>query len=295
MNLKDLTDHVCVVTGANSGIGKATAEQLASQGARVVMVCRNEARGRTAQTDIQAACFHDRVDLELADLAVQADVRALGERLLATYDRLDVLVNNAGVFRGHRTETPDGIEATLAINHLAPFLLTHAVIGRMIETSHAVGEARIVNVSSEAHRSARIDFDDLQCTDGYNALHAYGQSKLANVLFTHELARRLHETAVTANCVHPGVVATNIFRGSDWMSRIARLFRWLYRSPASGAQGPVYLAASPEVEDVSGFYYKDAEQAKPAVSSYDEKAAARLWKVSRELTGLPVKSAEELM
>jgi len=126
-------------------------------------------------------------------------------------------------------------------------------------------------------------------------LQAYGQSKLGNVLFTHELARRLHDTGVTANCVHPGVVSTNIFRGTDWFSRIARLFQWLYRSPVSGAKGPVYLAASPEVKDVNGQYFKDDEQAHPSVAAFDEKAAARLWRVSRELTGMPVWDEEELL
>jgi len=160
MNLKDLTDHVCVVTGANSGIGKATALQLAKQGARVAMVCRSEDRGVSAQSDIRDQCGHDRIDLHLADLGVQSDVRALGERLVAAYDRIDVLVNNAGVFQGHRTETPDGIETTFAVNHLAPFLLTHLLIDPMLETAREHDQARIVNVGSEAHRGVRMDFED---------------------------------------------------------------------------------------------------------------------------------------
>lgn len=295
MNLKDLTDHVCVVTGANSGIGKATALRLAQQGARVAMVCRNEERGVSARDEIYQQCGHERIDLHLADLGVQSSVRALGERLTATYDRLDVLVNNAGLFKGHRTETPDGIETTLAVNHLAPFLLTHLLIDLLRETAQAYGEARVVNVASEAHRGVRIDFDDIQGKDSYSGLHAYGQSKLGNILFTHELARRLYDTGVTANSVHPGVVSTNIFRGSDWFSRAARLFQWFYRSPETGARGPVYLAASPEMEDVSGQYFKDDEQAQPSVAAFDEKAAARLWRISRELTGMPVADEEELI
>jgi len=295
MDLKDLTDHVCVVTGANSGIGKATAIGLAEQGARVAMVCRNRDRGQAARNDIVAACSHDRVDLHQADLAVQSDVRALGERLSATYDRIDVLVNNAGVFEGHRSETGDGIEKTLAINHLAPFLLTHILIDRMLATARTHGEARIVNVGSEAHRGVRIDFDDLQGETGYSGLRAYGQSKLANVLFTHELARRIHETGVTANCVHPGVVSTNIWRGTDWLSRIARLFNWFYDAPETGAEGPVYLAASPAVRDINGQYFNGTEQVKPAVAAFDEKTAARLWRMSRELTGMPVGDEKELL
>jgi len=295
MNLKDLTDHVCVVTGANSGIGKATALRLAQQGARVAMVCRSEERGASARSEIREQCGHERIDLHLCDLGVQSDVRALGERLTATYDRIDVLVNNAGVFEGTRTETPDGIETTLAVNHLAPFLLTHVLIDRLQDTAQEHGEARIVNVASEAHRGVRINFDDIQGEDGYSGLQAYGQSKLGNILFTHELARRLYDTGITANSVHPGVVSTNIFRGSDWFSRVARLFQWLYRSPDTGARGPVYLAASPEMEDVSGQYFKDDEQAHPSVAAFDEKAAARLWRISRELTGMPVADEEELI
>jgi NAD(P)-dependent dehydrogenase (short-subunit alcohol dehydrogenase family) len=295
MTLKDLTDHVCVVTGANSGIGKATAVGLAQQGARVAMVCRNADRGEAARDDIREACDHDRVDLYLADLAVQADVRAVGERLRADYDRIDVLVNNAGVFKGHRTETPDGIETTFAVNHLAPFLLTHRVVDTMVRTAREHGEARIVNVGSEAHRGAHMHFDDLEGEENYSGIGAYGQSKLANMLFTHELARRLHETGVTANCVHPGIVSTNIWRGSDWLSRIARLFSWFYNSPETGAEGPLYLAASPEVRGVTGQYFNGPHEAHAAVTAFDEKAAARLWRISRERTGMPVGDEEELI
>lgn len=294
MEWKDLTGHVCVVTGANSGIGKATARGLAEHGARVVMVCRSEERGTAARRDLVDATGNDEIDLLLADLAVQDEVRALGTNLCDRYDRLDVLVHNAGVFNGEREETPDGIELTLAVNHLAPFLLTHVVVAHVIDTAKAHGEARIVTVGSEAHRGTRIDFDDLQGKNSYNGLHAYSQSKLANVLFTHELARRLQHTDVTANCVHPGVVATNIWRGSDWLSRIARLFQWFYRSPDEGSRGPLYLAAAKEVEGVSGCYFRDDERAKPAPVAYDEKIAARLWRVSRELTGMPEERPEDL-
>lgn len=294
MEWKDLTGHVCVVTGANSGIGKATARGLAEHGAQVVMVCRSEERGTAARHDIVDATGNDQVDLLLADLAVQDEVRTLGDDLRGRYDRLDVLVHNAGVFNGEREETPDGLELTFAVNHLAPFLLTHRVAEHMIDTAETHGEARIVTVGSEAHRGTRIDFDDLQGEDGYNGLHAYSQSKLANVLFTHELARRLQHTGVTANCVHPGVVATNIWRGSDWLSRIARLFQWLYRSPDEGARGPLYLAAAKDVQGVSGCYFKDDERAKPAPVAYDERVAARLWRISRHLTGMSEERPEDL-
>ncbi len=299
----DMHGTVCVVTGANSGIGKATAKELARLGAHVVIVCRNEERGRDAQAEIEAAALQalpshqDAVDLQVADLAVQEEIYHLGETLRTEYDRIDVLVNNAGVFLGSRKETPDGIEATFAINHLAPFLLTHLVLQRLKETAGRAGEARVVNVTSEAHRSTTIDFDDINAEESYNPLQVYGQSKLANILFTHELARRLRGTGVTVNSVHPGLVATNIWRDSYWFMRIARLFSWLYKSPEEGAEGVVYLATSPEVKGVTGQYFKETENVNPSPEAYDEKAAARLWQLSRKMTGLanaPQAGEEEL-
>jgi len=297
--LKDMNDMVCVVTGANSGLGKATATELARLGARVVMVCRDEGRGRDAQAEIKAAAElarpsrADTVDLCIADLAVQEEVYPLGETIRANYDRLDVLVNNAGVFLDTRRETVDGIEATFAVNHLAPFLLTHLVLPRLQETAGRVGEARIINVSSEAHRGASIHFDDLNAEKGYNPLQAYAQSKLANILFTHELSRRLEDTGVLVNAVHPGVVNTNIWRGSGWISRIARLFAWLYKRPEEGARSVVYLAASPEVAGVTGQYFKETEIVNPSPEAYDEKVETRLWAVSREMTGLVEDTPDE--
>jgi len=291
-DLKDMSNTVCVVTGANSGIGKATATELARLGARVVMVCRDQGRGREAQSEIRAAAQKahpsraDTVDLCIADLGVQEEVYHLGEMIRADYDRLDVLINNAGVFLDAREETADGIEATFAINHLAPFLLTHLVLPRLRETAGRAGEARIVTVSSEAHRGASMNFDDLNAEKSYNPLQAYAQSKLANILFTHELSRRLQHEGVVANAVHPGVVNTNIWSGSGWISRIARLFSWLYKRPEEGARSVVYLAASPEVEGVTGQYFKETEVVNPSPEAYDEKAEARLWKISREMTGL---------
>jgi len=290
-DLKDMSDTVCVVTGANSGIGKETATELARLGARVVMVCRDEGRGREAQAEIRAAAElahpsrEDTVDLHIADLSVQEEVYHLGETIRADYDRLDVLVNNAGVFSDTREETVDGIELTFAVNHLAPFLLTHLVLPRIQETAGRAGEARIITVSSEAHRGSSINFDDINAEQGYNALQAYAQSKLANILFTHELARRLRDEGVLVNAVHPGVVNTGIWRGSGWISRIARLFSWLYKRPEEGARSIVYLAASPEVEQ-TGQYFNETEIVNPSPEAYDEKAAARLWRLSRKMTGL---------
>lgn len=292
LDLKDLDNTVCVVTGANSGIGKETAKGLARLGAHVVMVCRDQERGRDAQAEIQAVAQKakprraDATDLYIADLSVQEEVYHLGETLRADYDRLDVLINNAGVLLAHREETPDDVETTFAVNHLAPFLLTHLVLPLLKETAGRAGEARVVTVSSEAHRGTSLDFDDLNAEDSYGMVQAYGQSKLANILFTHELARRLRGTGVAANCVHPGVVATNIWSGSDWLSRLARLFTWLYKSPEQGAESVLYLAASRELEGVTGQYFKEMEAVNPSPEAYDEKAAARLWRLSLEMTGL---------
>ena len=299
LNLKDMHGTVCVVTGANSGIGKETAKGLARLGAHVVMVCRSAERGRDAKAEIQAVADQarpsndDAVDLHIADLAVQEEIFALGETLRAEYDRLDVLVNNAGVLLGEREETPDGVEKTFAVNHIAPFLLTHLLLQPLKETAGRAGEARVVTVASEAHRGASLHFDDLNAEGGYSMVQAYGQSKLANILFTHELARRLRDTGVTANCVHPGVVATNLWRGQDWLSRIARLFTWLYKNPSGGAEGVLYLSASRDVEGVTGQYFKETEAVNPSPEAYDEKAAARLWRVSLDMVGLDVPAEED--
>ena len=292
LDLKDLDDTVCLVTGANSGIGKETAKGLVRLGSHVIMVCRDPERGRDAQAEIQAVAQQaqpsqdDATDLRIADLGVQEEVYHLGESLRADYDRLDVLVNNAGVMLGNREETTDDIDTTFAVNHLAPFLLTHLVLPLLKEAAGRAGEARVVTVSSEAHRGTSIDFDDLNAENSYGMVQAYGQSKLANILFTHELARRLRDTGVTANCVHPGVVATSIWDGQDWLSRLARLFTWLYKSPEEGAESVLHLAASRDLNGITGQYYKETEAVNPSPEAYDEKSAARLWRLSLEMTGL---------
>jgi retinol dehydrogenase 14 len=271
-----------LVTGGTGGIGKATATGLAALGARVGITGRDQARTEAAAAGIRAAAGSPAVDAFAADLSVQAGVRRLAAQVLDTYPRLDVLVNNAGGFWAHRHVTADGLEHTFALNHLAPFLLTSLLLDRLT----ASAPARIVTVSSGAHARARIDFDDLQGERNYSGQRAYSQSKLANVMFTYELARRLKGTGVTATVLHPGVVRTS-FGTEDQaaylgaMIGVARLFM---KTPAQGASTPVYLASSPQVEGITGRYFVNRKPRTSSKASYDAAAAARLWQISADLT-----------
>ena len=269
-----------LVTGGTGGIGQATATGLAALGARVGITGRDQARAEAAAAGIRAATGSPAVDVFAADLSVQAGVRRLAAQVADTYPRLDVLVNNAGGFWAHRHVTADGLERTFALNHLAPFLLTSLLLDRLTAST----PARIVTVSSAAHASGRIDFGDLQGERNYSGQRAYSQSKLANVMFTYELARRLEGTAVTATVCHPGVVRTS-FGAEDQahmagMIRVARLFM---KTPAQGAITPVYLASSPQVEGVTGRYYANRKPKASSKASYDTAAAARLWQASAGL------------
>jgi retinol dehydrogenase 14 len=273
-----------LVTGGTGGIGKATALGLAALGARVGITGRDQARTEAAAAGIRAAPGSPAVDAFAADMSVQAGVRRLAAQVLDTYPRLDVLVNNAGGFWAHRHVTVDGLEHTFALNHLAPFLLTNLLLDRLI----ASAPARIVTVSSSAHASGRIDFDDPQGERNYSGQRAYAQSKLANVMFTYELARRLKGAGVTATVCHPGVVRTS-FGAEDQatyfavMTRVARL---LMKTPARGASTPVYLASSPEVEGVTGRYFVNCKPKTSSKASYDTTAAAQLWQASADLAGM---------
>jgi len=274
--------RVCLVTGGTRGIGKETALGLARLGAEVHLVARNRARGEAVLAEAQRA-GGGRHSLFVADLASQASTRALAGEVKARLPRLHVLVNNAGGIFTERTLSPDGIEMTLALNHVGYFLLTALLLDRIRESA----PARIVNVSSSAHAGARMDFDDLQGQRDYAGWKAYGQSKLANVLFTRELARRLAGSGVTANCLHPGVVATGFGKNNSgpfaWGVRIAAPFML---SPARGARTSIYLASSPEVEEVTGEYFARCRVAKVSEAARDDAAARRLWEASERLTGL---------
>jgi retinol dehydrogenase 14 len=273
-----------LVTGGTGGIGKATALGLATLGARVAITGRDRARAQAAAADIRTATGNDAVDAYAADLSAQAEVRRLAAEVLATYPRLDVLVNNVGGYWAHRHVTCDGLEHTFALNHLAPFLLTNLLWDRLL----ASAPARVITVSSGAQAMGRIDFDDLQGERNWSGQRAYNQSKLANVMFTYELARRLEGTGVTATVLHPGVVRT-AFGAEDpagWQRLFLPLVRPWLKSPAQGAETPIYLASSPEVAGVTGRYFANRKPKTSNRASYDTEAQARLWRVSADLVGL---------
>ena len=278
-----MRDKVCIVTGANSGIGRTTALGLAGLGATVVMVCRDQGRGETARRDISAQSGNESIDLLVGDLASQRSTRELATKIQEKYQRLDVLVNNAGRLISHRSMTEDGLEATFALNHLGYFLLTNL----LVDLLKASAPSRIVNVASSAHRMGTIDFDDLQYETGYGGYKAYSRSKLANVMFTYELARRLAGTGVTVNCMHPGTVRTNLFKGaSGTVAFYLNMLKPLMRSLRKGAETVVYLASSPDVEGVTGQYFVNNRTRRSSRSSYDTAVAQQLWQVSAQLTGM---------
>jgi NAD(P)-dependent dehydrogenase (short-subunit alcohol dehydrogenase family) len=270
---------VCLVTGANAGIGQATALGLAQLGATVIMVCRSRERGEAARAEIQAQSGNDKVDVLLADLSSQAEIRRLAVEIEARYADLHVLINNAAIIPQQRRETAEHLEMQFAVNHLAYFLLTNLLLDKL----KASAPARIVVVASQVHASGVIDFDDLQARRNYRPSQVYANTKLANVLFTYELARRLKGSGVIANCLHPGVVATNLL--NDYMG-VPQGRRDRGIETSKGAQTSLYLATSPEVAGVSGRYFVNREAVRSSAVSYDEGLAQRLWQVSAGLTGL---------
>jgi NAD(P)-dependent dehydrogenase (short-subunit alcohol dehydrogenase family) len=281
-----MKDKVCLVTGATAGLGKATARQLARQGATVIVAGRNREKNRATVNEIKQQTGNPNVESMLADLSVQKEVRALAEQFKSKYQSLNVLVNNAGAIFLRRQESADGIEMTFALNHLNYFLLTNL----LLDTLKASAPARIINVSSRAHvRVPGLNFDDLQNRKGYAGQQVYGQSKLANVLFTYELARRLEGTRITVNALHPGFVATRFATNNGVLARLARPLLDLFAiSVEEGARTMVYLATSPEVEGMTGKYFYRQQAIPSSPASYDEEAARRLWEVTATMTGLPI-------
>ena len=265
-----------MITGASSGIGRAAAIELAKGGAAVVPVGRDERRTASVARKVGTEPL-------VADLSSLAEVRRVAATLLERHERIDVLVNNAGLVSGRRTITADGLELTMAVNHFAPFLLTNLLLDRLKPSA----AARVVTTASDAHRGGHIDVTDLNGERRWSAWSAYSSSKLANVLFTRALARRLGGTGVVANCLHPGVIRTGLARGAPLPIRVGwRLASVFFRSPAKGARTLVYLASAPEVGEVSGGYFADSRQARPSAQAEDERLAEELWEASARLTGL---------
>ena len=278
-----IAGRTCMITGATSGIGRATALELARRGAELVLVCRDRARADAVVAEIRTATGKGNVEVMLADLSSQQAIRQLARDYLATSRPLHVLLNNAGVVNLQRTLTCDGIETVFAVNHLAYFLLTNLLLDRL----KASVPARIVNVASDAHRFGAMNFDDLGGTHGYRTMRIYGQSKLANILFTYELARRLEGSGVTVNCLHPGAVATGLGKNNGgWAKVVIGMLRPFFRTPESGAATSIYLAASAEVEGISGKYFSNGKETRSSKASYDAAAARRLWEISAQMTRL---------
>ena len=280
MTENHLEGKICLVTGSTSGIGKVTARELAKQGATVVLVSRTRAKGEATQAEITQATGNPHVELLVADLSLLADVRRLASEFQHTNSHLHLLVNNAGCAYPTRTLTSEGLEATLVVNYLAPFLLTELLLDRL----KASAPARIVNVSSAQHANAHIDFDNLQGEKKYGNLSTYNQAKLAVLLWTYELARRLEGTGVTVNALHPGITATNFPSGMTgvlaWGMKLSKPF---LLTPEKGAQTTLYLATSPEVEGVTGKYFVKSHETTSSNDSYDQTVGARLWEVTEQL------------
>ena len=272
----------CLVTGATSGIGAVTALSLARLGGTVVVAGRHPAKCAHQVERIKQETGNPRVEALVADLSSQTQVRRFASEFRRRFSRLDVLVNNAGAYYTKREVSADGLEMTFALNHLGHFLLTNL----LLEPLSASPSARVVNVSSSAHVHGKIAFDDLQGERHYERLVAYGQSKLANLLFTYELSRRLQGSRVTANALDPGHVATNLGGNNGWLRvKLRNLLRRNLISPERGAETGVYLASSPAVEGISGRYFRQCTAVQSSDASYDVAAAERLWRISAELTG----------
>ena len=272
-----------VITGASNGIGLATAVALGRKGFWLGLVCRNKARAQKVLHSLFRECPDTKVDIFLADLSVQSNIRHLARDLQSEFPSIDVLIHNAGVFCPDRVESADGIELTWAVNHLAPFLLTDL----LFEHLFIGGPGRVVVVSSAAHRFGQINFADPELHSSYGMMKAYCQSKLANVMFTFALARRLSGSSITTNCLHPGTVRTGLGnRAKGFLVALGHLISPILLSPQQGAQSSVYLATSPEVEGVSGQYFESCRVSRSSTPSHDEEAQERLWELSAQTVGV---------
>lgn len=280
---EEMKGKTVVITGANSGIGFEASIALAKMGAKVIMVARNPELGQNALAQVKEKSSNSHVELMLCDFASLANVRRLAQEIVDKCPRLDVLVNNAGKTFGSRSVTADGFEWTFGVNHLAPFLLTNLLLVLLKKCA----PARIVNTASRAHTFGHINFEDIMAEKKYGEMSAYAQSKLANVLFSTELSKRIAGSGVTSNSLHPGVVGTSFAEAGGTFSKLFyRWFTFMMKTPAEGAKTTVYLASSPEVEGVSGKYFSNCKAIMPSKEARDVSVAKRLWELSEKLTGI---------
>ncbi|OQA00087.1 MAG: Fatty acyl-CoA reductase [Bacteroidetes bacterium ADurb.Bin408] len=276
----EIKNKIVIITGSTSGIGKVTAKALAAQGAHLVLPVRNMDKGLQLKEHIEVSLTNAQISLYPCDMESLDSVRKFSEFFKSTYEHLDILINNAGVWINKRELTKDGFEKNFGINHLAPFLMTNLLLEQLKKSE----QGRIISVSSMAHKFADIDFEDLQSEKSYNSFKAYGRSKLANILFVKKLSMLLKNTKVTANCLHPGVVATSLFNNLGGLSK--KMFEMLMISPEKGAETTIYLATSDEVKNISGAYFSKKKIAHSSKFSRRADAADKLWEISLKLTGL---------
>ncbi len=275
-----MNEKTIMITGANSGLGKAITLGLAQKGAKIIMICRNEGKCNLVKENIIKKSNNNNIHVLIADLSSQTQIRALVENFNRKYKKLDVLINNAGIIKKHRELSEDNIEMTFVVNYLAPFLLTNLLLNTLKNSA----PSRIINVSSSEHEHYKLNMDDLQSEKNYSKFKAYGQSKIALILFTYELSRRLDGTGVSVNALHPGIISTNIGRELDFFSRL--FIKILFKRPQKGAETPIYLATSDEVTDITGKYFKNKKMVKTSDQTYDADLARHLWTVSETLVGL---------
>ena len=281
--MPDLHERVIVITGATSGIGQIAAVELAGMGARLVLVARDRTRGEAALAQLRDAGPKAAHTIHYADLSSIAEMKRVANEIAAAEPRIDVLINNAGALFSYRRVTSDDLEMTFATNHMSYFVLTLGLADRL----RATPGARVVNTASDAHKGAKLDFDDLQAAKSYRGFAVYGRSKLCNILFTRELAKRWRDTGVTVNCLHPGFVATSFGNQSGGaLSRVIRFAKWFAISPEKGARTIVYLASSGEVANTTGGYFFKCKPAEPTKEAQDDESAKRLWDESSRIAAL---------
>ncbi|MDZ7808387.1 MAG: SDR family oxidoreductase [Gracilimonas sp.] len=273
-------NKLVVITGANSGIGYETTKALAQKGAFIIMVCRNEDKAESARKQIIEETGNSGLEIVLCDFSIQSEIHQAAKKINGQYEKIDVLINNHGFLASEKEETVDGLEMSFAVNHIGYFLFTKL----LLEKIKAADSGRIISVASEAHRAGTFDPENIQLREGYSPWKAYGNSKLYNILFTKELADRLVDTNVTANCLHPGVVASNFAQSGSWiMKTLFNIGKLFFISPEKGADTSIYLATSPEVEETNGAYFKNKKVATPSSTARDPEAAKELWEISEKL------------